>query len=272
MEAHGLRALFVTEHTHLPIEYGPPPWGSRSDRSTTERSTPSSPWPSPPNAPRRSAWERDLPRRPARSDRPRQGRRHGRPRQRRPVRIRRGLRLVQGGSRRSRRRLRRSTRRRRRARGGDAGTVAAGPDTVLRFGVRFGPAHAHPKPVTLAGPPVLLGAPLTRRSLRHLVEWADGWIPSDRPTLLDDLQAVGDGLRAAGRDPATFSVTVVGTRARHRVEQLAEAGVSACSAGSPPALLTRCSKPWRRSQPDGGQPTTCCAGVAEPARNSTGAP
>ena len=141
VEAHGLRALFVTEHTHLPIEYGPPPWGEplgpeyqrtldpfvtlaiAAERTTSIRlgtgicSSPCtirspSPRPSPRSttsaaAGSNSAWAT----------------------------------AGAGRNRRSRRRLRRSTRRRRRARGGDAGTVAAGPDTVLRFAgaLRSGP-------------------------------------------------------------------------------------------------------------------------------------
>ena len=28
VESRGLSALFVTEHTHLPVEHGPTPWGS----------------------------------------------------------------------------------------------------------------------------------------------------------------------------------------------------------------------------------------------------
>lgn len=92
--------------------------------------------------------------------------------------------------------------------------------------VRFGPAESHPKPAS-GRPPVLLGAPLTARSLRHLVAWADGWMPSDRPSLLDDLAVVGDALRAAGRDADQFAVTVVGPRGgADRLQDLAAAGVA----------------------------------------------
>ena len=92
--------------------------------------------------------------------------------------------------------------------------------------IRFGASHAHPKPVGAGRPSVLLGAALSPTALDHLVGWADGWIPSDRPSLIDDLQVVRSRLVDAGRDPSAFAVTVVGPlETPRRIAQLAEAGV-----------------------------------------------
>ena len=76
----------------------------------------------------------------------------------------------------------------------------------------------------------------------HLVAWADGWIPSDRPSLVDDLRVIRGRLVDAGRDPSSFAVTVVDPLDRpHRIEQLAEAGVGRVlrwlPAGPPNAVL-----------------------------------
>jgi probable F420-dependent oxidoreductase len=108
--------------------------------------------------------------------------------------------------------------------------------------IRFGESHAHPKPLGAGRPRVLLGAPLSSRSLPHLLAWADGWIPSDRPTLLDDLHSIRTHLRAAGRDPDSFPVTVVGPAdTRRRIDELAAARVERVlhwlPSGPPAAVL-----------------------------------
>jgi probable F420-dependent oxidoreductase len=70
------------------------------------------------------------------------------------------------------------------------------------------PSWAYPKPPG-DGPPVLLGGGLEPLMLRHLVEWADGWIPILHPRM--DLATEVTRLRAAfedaGRDPAGALVT-----------------------------------------------------------------
>jgi probable F420-dependent oxidoreductase len=108
--------------------------------------------------------------------------------------------------------------------------------------IRFGASQAHPKPLGVGRPPVLLGASLSPTSLDHLVGWADGWIPSDRPSLIDDLHVIRSRLLEADRDPLSFAVTVVGPlELPHRIEQLAEAGVGRVlrwlPAGPPNAVL-----------------------------------
>jgi probable F420-dependent oxidoreductase len=92
--------------------------------------------------------------------------------------------------------------------------------------VSFGAASAHPKPLGAGRPLVLLGAPASARTFDHLVRWADGWMPSDRPTLLDDLERARRRLDDAGRDAGRFPVTVVGAApTAARTEALRAAGV-----------------------------------------------
>jgi probable F420-dependent oxidoreductase len=93
--------------------------------------------------------------------------------------------------------------------------------------VRFGPAAAHPKPHR-GHLPVYLGAPLAPTSLAHLRDWADGWLPSDRPTLLEDRTRL---LETVGPLPTT----VVGPRPDPaRLTELAEAGVERVLLWLPP--------------------------------------
>jgi len=42
---------------------------------------------------------------------------------------------------------------------------------------RVSPSWSWPKPTQPGGPPVLLGARATARTLQRIVDWADGWIP-----------------------------------------------------------------------------------------------
>jgi probable F420-dependent oxidoreductase len=93
--------------------------------------------------------------------------------------------------------------------------------------VRFGPSHAHPKPVNGAVP-IYLGAPLGAVSRAHLREWADGWMPSDRPTLVEDLERLT-------AEVGPVATTVVGASPTvERLDQLAAAGVERVVLWLPP--------------------------------------
>ncbi|MGE0386392.1 MAG: TIGR03619 family F420-dependent LLM class oxidoreductase [Gammaproteobacteria bacterium] len=77
--------------------------------------------------------------------------------------------------------------------------------------VRFSECWSYPKPAQ-ARIPVLLGAKLTPRAIRHIVEFCDGCIPVktfEDGRLAEDLAALRDAMRQAGRDPATLDVTIV---------------------------------------------------------------
>ncbi len=111
---------------------------------------------------------------------------------------------------------------------------SASPEGFTGRWHRMHPSVAHPAPGA-GRPPVLLGAPPSPRTTRHLTRWADGWIPSDRPTLIDDLTRVRAALDDAGRDPDRFTVTVVGPQAsRERLAALASAGVERALFWIPP--------------------------------------
>lgn len=78
--------------------------------------------------------------------------------------------------------------------------------------VRFAPSWSWPKPVRSPRPPVVLGAAFGERTLEDLVGWCDGWLPIGASGLRDDLPRLRSALEAAGRDPDAFTVTVYGTR------------------------------------------------------------
>ena len=92
--------------------------------------------------------------------------------------------------------------------------------------VDFPPVYCDPKPVQKPNPPVLLGG-AAPNLFRRIVGWADGWLPAGASVeqvkagraTLDELA------EAAGRDPASFQVTVFNVAAeRETLQQYAEAG------------------------------------------------
>jgi hypothetical protein len=80
--------------------------------------------------------------------------------------------------------------------------------------VHFDLIWSYPKPMQRPHPPILLGGS-TDHTLKRVVEFGDGWLPIAAPGF--DAQEAVDRLRrmaaAAGRDPATLSITVFGAPA-----------------------------------------------------------
>lgn len=73
------------------------------------------------------------------------------------------------------------------------------------------PSWAWPKPAQEGGPPILLGGGWGPKLLRHLCEWADGWMPiSGRASLRSRLDLVRAAADDVGRDPTTIGITVMG--------------------------------------------------------------
>jgi probable F420-dependent oxidoreductase len=77
--------------------------------------------------------------------------------------------------------------------------------------VNVEPSWCWPKPWTPAGPPLFIGGAGGPRMIRHVVEYADGWLPNhsgpDTDTALDALRHAAE---AHGRDPAKIRVTIPG--------------------------------------------------------------
>jgi probable F420-dependent oxidoreductase len=82
--------------------------------------------------------------------------------------------------------------------------------------VDFDAIISHPKPVQKPHPPVLFGG-ATPRARQRVVDFCEGWIPID--TITDDLPDGMADLRqkaeAAGRDPASLSVSVFAFNGAH---------------------------------------------------------
>jgi probable F420-dependent oxidoreductase len=80
------------------------------------------------------------------------------------------------------------------------------------------PVQLFPKPATVNGPPVLLGARLGDRSFARIVEYADGWLPAF--TTPESIAGAPEHLREgrsrlnslaeqSGRDPASLQITAI---------------------------------------------------------------
>ncbi len=93
--------------------------------------------------------------------------------------------------------------------------------------VSFDPVWMYPKPRQQPHPPILLGGE-SDHTLRRIVEFGDGWLPRPRNNWepksgVARLQAAA---KAAGRDPATLSITVFAAPPdREKLMPYREAGI-----------------------------------------------
>ena len=75
---------------------------------------------------------------------------------------------------------------------------------------------SYPKPARPGGPPIIIGGALPQ-TLDRVVRYADGWIPID--VLVDDLppmmRSLKEKMTAAGRDPASLTISVFAFDARN---------------------------------------------------------
>lgn len=103
--------------------------------------------------------------------------------------------------------------------------------------VSFSASWSWPKPAQRPHPPVLVGGTATPTVWKHIVDWADGWLPIEGG--YDIVGQVGSLRRfaeAAGRDPSTIQVTVLSGRGDPAViERYREAGVDRVTLALPPA-------------------------------------
>lgn len=73
------------------------------------------------------------------------------------------------------------------------------------------PSWAWPKPVQEPHPPLIMGAGAGPKTIAHLVEFCDGWMPLGRHSA-DKVEDIKAALAEAGRDPESFDFTYWGAR------------------------------------------------------------
>jgi probable F420-dependent oxidoreductase len=93
---------------------------------------------------------------------------------------------------------------------------------------------AWPKPVQKPHPPILMGGAAGPKTIAHMVEFCDGWIPlATRHDIVDQVTRVRRAVESAGRDPDAFNVTAYGTKAE-LIPTLEKAGVDRAVFTLPP--------------------------------------
>lgn len=93
--------------------------------------------------------------------------------------------------------------------------------------LKLEPSWAWPKPIQQPHPPVILGGDAGPKTIADMAEFCDGWMPlATRHNLVGKIDEVKAAVEAAGRDPASFTITAYGTKATdENVESLIELGV-----------------------------------------------
>ncbi len=89
------------------------------------------------------------------------------------------------------------------------------------------PSWAWPKPLQKPHPPIILGGAAGPKTIAHIVEFCDGWMPIyGRHPVAERVADVKEAAAAAGRDPETIEFGVFGApRDAAELSALASAGV-----------------------------------------------
>lgn len=96
------------------------------------------------------------------------------------------------------------------------------------------PSWAWPKPVQKPHPPIMMGGAAGPKTIAHMVEFCDGWIPlATRHDIADQVSRVREAVADADRDPSAFNITAYGTKVE-LVDGLREAGVDRAVFTLPP--------------------------------------
>lgn len=103
--------------------------------------------------------------------------------------------------------------------------------------VSFEPTCSWPKPVQQPNPPVYVGGAAGPSVFRHVVEFADGWMPIGARAIDESLPELHRLAEEAGRDPSTIDIVPFGTGPKEeRLVRLAEtAGVRMAVSALPSA-------------------------------------
>ena len=102
--------------------------------------------------------------------------------------------------------------------------------------VEFAPVMTWPKPVQKPHPPIHVGGGFPRAAERA-IDYGDGWMPIfGRDEILERIPEVQERVRAAGRDPEKFEISIFAAPPNPDVLARArDAGVTRCVFGLPPA-------------------------------------
>jgi probable F420-dependent oxidoreductase len=87
------------------------------------------------------------------------------------------------------------------------------------------PSWSWPKPEQKPHPPIIMGAAAGPKTIEHMVEFCDGWMPlATRHDIAGQIARVREAVADAGRDPAEFEITAYSAKI-DSVETLEAAGV-----------------------------------------------
>jgi len=98
------------------------------------------------------------------------------------------------------------------------------------------PSWAWPKPIQRPHPPIILGGAAGPKTLGHIVEFCDGWMPLyGRHPITENVAKVRAAAEEQGRDPASIEIGVFSApRDEEKLSELAAAGVSRAVFGITP--------------------------------------
>jgi probable F420-dependent oxidoreductase len=101
--------------------------------------------------------------------------------------------------------------------------------------VNFEPSWAWPKPLQKPHPPIVVGGSPSPLHFRHIVEWADGWMPNEgRYDIAASWPELQRAASDAGRDPATLSLGIFGIKPDPaHIEQMMALGATYGALGLP---------------------------------------
>jgi probable F420-dependent oxidoreductase len=93
--------------------------------------------------------------------------------------------------------------------------------------VNFGSVFSFPKPIQKPHPPILMGG-TGKLAIKHAIDWADAWFPSDAEWTdpSHEIASFRQDASDAGRDPASISITIgTWSMERPRLDLYRELGV-----------------------------------------------
>lgn len=101
--------------------------------------------------------------------------------------------------------------------------------------VSIPPSYQWPKPAQAGGPPIVIGGLAGPKLFEHISEFADGWAPIGPRTIMEGLPDLQRAFEDAGRDPATIRLHAFDTRSDpNLVEHYASLGVERLVITVPP--------------------------------------